>query len=396
MVLGNEVDIMALRQDLVAWFVANKRDLPWRRYPSLYGTWVSEIMLQQTTVQTVIPYFNRFMARFPDVNTLAAADLDDVLHLWSGLGYYRRARMLHQGAGIIASNRAPQLPQSRAEWLAIPGVGDYAAGAIASIGLGEAVPALDANAKRVLTRLWCGDAASAAKLKGSRIVALGTQAVDPDYPGPWNEALMELGSLICRSQAPRCEACPVRKHCQASAAGLANEIPLPVKREKPRDVVLAQLVVFVGGKVLLVPPGTEPIVSPVPAEAIVRQDFSGLHKGLWGFPSSPWLVPAGQNLLDPKKWWGSYSGSSSRGFAGEGPVAAGVVKHTITQFRLKIYVHTCRFRDEHEFAAESCPGLGSILQRHPNMDWLFPFPLQDIPLSRMAVKVLAKAVQPKS
>ena len=156
--------VTAMRRDLLAWYDAEARRLPWRERPSLYGTWISEIMLQQTTVATVIPYWERFMARLPDVGALAAADESEVLTLWSGLGYYRRARSLHQAARQIAADHAGRLPTDAVGWRALPGVGDYTAGAVASIGAGERVPAVDANARRVLTRWLCDSEAAAAEL----------------------------------------------------------------------------------------------------------------------------------------------------------------------------------------------------------------------------------------
>jgi len=231
-------DRMALSADLLAWFAVNRRDLPWRGEGDLYGTWVSEIMLQQTTVQAVIPYWRRFMREFPSIVELARADEAAVLSLWSGLGYYSRARNLHRAARWICAEQDGVLPDRYEEWLSLPGVGTYAAGAIASIGCGEAVPALDANARRVLLRWATTDPEALARLAKShrrRLVdALGAELVPKESPGTWNEALMELGALVCGARRPDCENCPVAKYCSAWLGGWVESVPPVVSTASTR------------------------------------------------------------------------------------------------------------------------------------------------------------------
>jgi A/G-specific adenine glycosylase len=221
-----------LRERLLAWYGRAKRDLPWRRTRDPYAIWLSEVMLQQTRVDTVVPYFERFLARWPTVSSLAEAPIDDVLAAWSGLGYYRRARMLHSGARAIAAARA--FP-SDAEGLArVPGIGRYTAGAVASIAYGEAAPLVDGNVARVFARIFAieDDLRSTRAVK--RLWALATTLVDPRDPGSWNQALMELGATVCTPREPRCVSCPVRPACRARSLGLEGTLPRMKTKAQPR------------------------------------------------------------------------------------------------------------------------------------------------------------------
>jgi len=288
--------VTAMRRDLLAWYDTEARRLPWREHPSLYGTWISEIMLQQTTVATVIPYWERFMARLPDVGALAAADESEVLALWSGLGYYRRARSLHQAARQIAADHAGRLPTDAVGWRALPGVGDYTAGAVASIGAGERVPAVDANARRVLTRWLCGSEAAAAELGESALRRQASVLVDPHRPGDWNQAIMELGATLCRAGSARCDVCSVQGQCRAGQAGIAERVPPPRSMVPIVPVWLTLLVVYHEETVALVPPDANSLQKIAGAGRPVRSDFASLHEGLWGLPCSPWYPwpPAGR------------------------------------------------------------------------------------------------------
>jgi A/G-specific adenine glycosylase len=331
----------ALATDLLAWFATVKRDLPWRQEAGLYGIWISEIMLQQTTVQTVIPYWHRFMARFGNVADLAAAEQSEVLNLWTGLGYYSRARNLHAAARMICAEGG-DLPRTRDQWLALPGVGPYAAGAIASIGLGEAVPALDANARRVLLRWAVTDPEALASLStGARhrlVDALGAELVPSDSPGAWNEALMELGALICGARRTDCLACPVRSHCHAWTGQWIDEVPPPAPSTAAERVWAGLLLVSWRDRLLLVPPSAPPVPCLVRRRKVARADFGGLLQGLWGLPMTQWL--AGQD--DPRLAEASLRAwldlpdelylPTSR-FA-----CRGHFRHGITKYRLKVAV----------------------------------------------------------
>ncbi len=283
----------SLQENLLEWFEANARPLPWRNRPSLYGTWVSEIMLQQTTVAAVIPYWEKFMHQFPNVHALAGASEAEVLASWSGLGYYRRARNLHKAARMVQEDMGGKLPTSRRQWQTLPGVGAYASGAIASIALGEAVPAVDANARRVLSRWFFDDPIMAGNLRPAQLEKMGGQLVVPQQPGKWNEAVMELGATVCRAAAASCEKCPVLDQCKAGLAGVALQIPPSKKSEPAMVIALATLVVRRGDQVLLLPPDHKEALPLAGSWALGRKDTSGLHQGLWNLPASPWY--AGNN-----------------------------------------------------------------------------------------------------
>lgn len=213
-------------RDLLTWFARARRPLPWREARTPYRVWVSEAMLQQTQVATVIPYFRRWLARFPTVEALAAAPLSDVLKAWEGLGYYRRARLLHEGAKVVASQHGGVLPETYDALLELPGVGPYTAAAVASLAFGEPVLAVDGNVKRVAARLFrlCGD------VKVRAVEAhLGPHQPEAEA-GAFNEALMELGATVCTPRSPHCEACPVSAHCEAFQHGQVARFPEPKKR----------------------------------------------------------------------------------------------------------------------------------------------------------------------
>lgn len=204
----------AFRRDLLTWYHAHQRDLPWRRAPSLYKTVVSEFMLQQTQVKTVLPYFARWLEVFPDFAALAAASEDAVLKRWEGLGYYTRARNLHKLARALVT--LPELPRTREAWQALPGIGPYSSAAITSIALGVPAACVDGNVVRILARLTADatphrDSARAAKA----FTALADALIPADAPGDHNQAMMELGATVCHRRAPLCTVCPVRDHCAA-------------------------------------------------------------------------------------------------------------------------------------------------------------------------------------
>jgi A/G-specific adenine glycosylase len=253
-------------------YARGRRDLPWRRTRDPYAIWVSEIMLQQTRVATVIPYWERWMARFPTVDALAAAPLDDVLAAWAGLGYYSRARNLHAGAAAIAERGA--MPSTTAELREVKGIGAYTAGAIASIAYGERAPLVDGNVARVLARVFAieDDVKSAAgakkiwQLAGALMDALPAGAA----PGDLNQGLMELGATVCAPRAPSCLACPLAASCAARAAGRQDELPRLPARKRAADLPLLDrtaLWIEAGGRVLL-----------------ARRSPEGLYGGLWELP----------------------------------------------------------------------------------------------------------------
>jgi A/G-specific adenine glycosylase len=240
----------SLKRDLLAWYRRSRRDLPWRRTSDAYLVWLSEVMLQQTTVKTAMPYFEAFAARFPALADLAGAQEEEVLALWSGLGYYHRARNLLRGARHLVDRHEARFPKTLESALAVPGVGLYTASAVLSIAYGVPLPVVDGNVRRVLSRWfalrgpeWRTDAA---------FYNLADTVLDRKAPGDWNQALMELGATVCSPRKPACPACPVRGHCRAHALGIENELPETRARRAPEDVTVAAALVEQDGRVLLV------------------------------------------------------------------------------------------------------------------------------------------------
>jgi A/G-specific adenine glycosylase len=221
---------------LLAWFRRGARDLPWRRTKDLYAIWVSEIMLQQTQVATVVPYYHRFLTEFPDIASLAAADEQQILRLWEGLGYYRRARQMHAAAQQVVRQHQGRFPTNYDAIRGLPGIGRYTAGAILSIGLDVRLPILEANTIRVLSRLsaYRGDPSSTAGQK--HLWSLAETLLPARQCGAFNQALMELGSTTCTPRSPACGVCPVATHCRALALRLVDQIPTPAKRTNYEEV----------------------------------------------------------------------------------------------------------------------------------------------------------------
>lgn len=240
----------ATRAVLLAWYDRHRRDLPWRRSRDPYAIWVSEVMLQQTTVRTVLPYYASFMERFPTLRSLAEEPEDEVVAAWSGLGYYHRARNLHRGAQAVAERHAGRFPRSLEAALAVPGVGLYTASAVLSIAYGLPLPVVDGNVRRVLARLLA--------LRGPQFLKDGPyydraeELLDRTRPGDWNQALMELGATLCLPRKPACPACPLRQACQARKLGIVAELPQGRARRAPVDVTVAAALVEREGRVLLV------------------------------------------------------------------------------------------------------------------------------------------------
>jgi len=252
---------------LVAWFRANMRPMPWRRRPTPYACWLSEIMLQQTTYEQALPYYRRFLKRFPSVRALAAADEQEVLKAWEGLGYYARARNLAAAAKRVA---AEGWPATREGWLALPGVGPYTAAALASVLDGERTCVVDGNVARVFSRYWhLKDDFKAQPARARLAERLAGLMGDVVNPGDFNQAMMELGALVCTPSSPACEKCPLADGCSARRAGDQDAYP-PVMRRGPIPVRKRTFVIVrdASGRVLM-----------------VRNSEGGLLKGLWELPS---------------------------------------------------------------------------------------------------------------
>ena len=261
----------ARRAALLRWYRKHRRDLPWRRTRDPYAIWVSEIMLQQTRVETVIPFYHRFLERFPTAEALAGAREVDVLAAWSGLGYYRRARNLHAGAARVARDHAGAVPRSLEALRELPGIGAYTAAAIGSIAFDLPAAAVDGNVIRVLAR-WNGRRGRRDDDALKRAVVEHAEALAPGAsPGDWTQALMELGATTCLPRAPLCERCPVSRSCRAAASGRPDRYPEsaavgPVKRER-RVLLLVRR----GGRVLLLPDPADAGATLAPPSSTVRE-----------------------------------------------------------------------------------------------------------------------------
>jgi A/G-specific adenine glycosylase len=303
----------AWKRSLLAWYAGARRELPWRRTRDPYAVWISETMLQQTRVETVIPYYERFLRALPTVASLAEAGEEQVLALWSGLGYYRRARMLHAAARRVASSFAGRIPSDVEGLRRLEGVGAYTAGAVASIAFGRPAAVVDGNVARVLARIFAieDDVKSA---RGSARVWRLAESLVPDGeadPGDWNQALMELGATVCLPRTPRCEACPVREACAARARGLTGVLPRVVPRRPVREVRRIALVATSSTAVLL-----------------ARRRPDALFGGLWEPPSAPHAEGA----------FGALAEALGIGGARTAFEVVGEVTHVLSHRRLRVEV----------------------------------------------------------
>ncbi len=300
------------RQDwqdaLMRWYAAEGRDLPWRQTREPYPVWLSEVMLQQTQVATALPYYERFLARFPSLESLASADEAEVLSLWQGLGYYRRCRNLLAGARFVLEHG---MPSSFENWLKVPGVGQYTAAALASICTGQAVGVVDGNVERVFARFAICSGVGTALHRAAWQWA--QEHVDPKHPGDWNQAVMELGARVCRPRTPLCASCPISAACQAYVDGNPERFPVRPPKRDSVELVRELWIPICSGRVG------------------VRQIPAGeWSEGMWEFP---WVNSDADASADLAK------------LVGVGQVTAfGEVRHTITHHRLRIRVSLCQVK----------------------------------------------------
>lgn len=321
----------ALAADLLVWYDRHRRAMPWRALPGespdAYAVWLSEIMLQQTTVATVGPYFERFLARWPTVRNLAAADLDDVLHAWAGLGYYARARNLHKCAKVVAADHGGRFPDTEAELLKLPGIGPYTAAAVAAIAFGRKATVVDGNVERVMARLFAvTDPLPASK---SRLKELAESLTPDERCGDYAQATMDLGATICSPTNPACGICPWREACDAQAQGIASDLPRKSpKKERPTRYGIAFWLVAEDGSVLL-----------------RRRPEQGLLGGMMEVPSTDWR-----------------EGALPENDTAGAPVAdadwqpvTGQVRHTFTHFHLELCVVTARLDSKPDLGGVWCP-----------------------------------------
>ena len=344
---------------LLAWYAVHQRALPWRGAPDPYHVWVSEIMLQQTQVETVIPYYQRWLAAFPTLGALAAAPQQQVLALWEGLGYYSRARNLHRAAQQVVQAHGGALPRTAEALRTLPGIGRYTAGAIASIAFGQDSAVLDGNVKRVLARAFDFKEDVKAPAGEKKLWALAESLLPPGRAGDYNQAVMDLGATVCRPRLPDCPRCPVNRLCAAYRLGVQHERPVaPRRKAVPHRVHLAA-VVGKRGRVL-----------------IEQRAEGALVGGLWAFPSV--LLPAATatrptTLLRRalREQWGLS--------VKVGPLAQ-TVEHGFTHFSLTVNVHDCAWQ------------AGALKRNGAARKWVRVGELGEYPMGKVD-RVIAKRVE---
>jgi A/G-specific adenine glycosylase len=309
-----------LSRRLLAWYRRNQRILPWRETCDPYRIWISEIMLQQTQVDTVIPYYHRFLKAFPSVSSLARAPLQEVLKVWENLGYYSRARNLHAAAKVIVEKFGGRIPDNLDEIKTLPGIGQYTAGAVLSIAYGKAYPAVDGNIRRILCRLLA-IRKPVDNTKGQKqLFDLAASLVPAKHPGDFNQALMDLGATICKPKYPDCSHCPVAGLCQARLHDLQNILPVTMKNPAiPYRQAAAAVIRNAKGMLL-----------------VVQRPSSGLLASLWKLPGG--FVQAGEDTENSLK--DSVKEELDISIRPGKQLAA--VNHTYTHFRITLHAHECR------------------------------------------------------
>lgn len=323
----------ALRQRLLAWYQNNARPLPWRQTRDPYAIWVSEIMLQQTQVATVIPYFHRFLREFPTAIHLAAAEEQQVLRLWEGLGYYRRARQLHRAAQQIVELYQGRFPDQYDDVLSLPGIGRYTAGAVLSFAFEQPWPILETNTIRTYSRLagYRGDPRSA---QGQRYLWQLAEAWLPaNRARDFNQAMMELGSAICVPRRPNCDVCPVVRLCSSHAQGIQLQIPLAAPRQATEAVEEAFLVLWHRGRVL-----------------VLRRDESSRWAGMWDFPRLSLSTANHENELVQRSL-------DLFGLNISPPAKLITFKHGVTRFRIKLHCFSARLEPNGKTSSQLDPQL---------------------------------------
>ncbi len=344
---------------LLAWYERHARRLPWRDHPSAYRVWVSEIMLQQTRVETVLPYFERWMQRFPSIEALAGASEQDVLQTWEGLGYYSRARNIHRAARVIMEKLDGQIPADRAALEALPGIGRYTAGAIASIAFGQREAALDANIRRVLARVFNVDI-PARSTEGERMLWQFAHSVLPeDRAGDFNQAMMDLGSSICTPRAPACMICPIAEHCAARALGVQEQRPVLEPKQATPHYTVTAAVIRRDGRVL-----------------IAKRPSTGLLGGLWEFPGGK--LEEGETL--PEGLQREISEELDAQVRVGEPF--GIYRHGYTHFKVTLHAFCCDLSQGEPRALHAS-----------EIRWAAPEELTQFPMGKIDRQIAARLLQ---
>ncbi len=346
--------VSVLQSRLLAWYRRYRRRLPWRDDPTPYRVWVSELMLQQTQVKTVVPYFERFFDKFPDVQSLAAAGEQEVLAAWSGLGYYRRAKALHRGASLIVQERDGLLPGTFEEWLTLPGIGRYTAGAIMSIAYGQRYAILDGNVTRVLTRLFLIRGNPKQSEVNKRLWRKSEAILPRRSVSEFNQALMELGALVCTTRNPRCLVCPLEQECKARGKRLERDLPELPSRKASVPVRMAAAVVQRKGRILL-----------------YRRRNEGLMQDLWE-------LPGGTCRREEEPKTGLAREAKERYGLDLSPTKeVAKVKHNIMNRKITLYAFEARLN-------------GKLGPRSSSRTWIPPEGVTELPMSSMTLKILGE------
>jgi|MudIll2142460700_1097286.scaffolds.fasta_scaffold10302_2 A/G-specific adenine glycosylase len=315
---GRKIENKNIQRNLLKWYRKNKRDLPWRRTTDPYAIWVSEIMLQQTQVATVIPYYKNFLKSFPSVRNLARADLSRVLKVWEGLGYYSRARNLHRASQIVSNHYHGEIPDQLKDLRTLPGIGRYTAGAILSIAFNKEAPVLDGNVKRVLSRLF---AIAGSPVRGQTeglLWHLSESLLPKGHASSFNQGLMDLGATTCTPKEPRCSQCPLRDLCKGMASGDPERFPAKPLKKKIPHIEAVSAVILKNGRVLL-----------------QQRPPEGLLGGLWEFPN--WPVEGKKDLKKYLK--GKVKSEIGLEVKSNEPI--GSFQQTFSHFKLTLQVFRC-------------------------------------------------------
>jgi A/G-specific adenine glycosylase len=335
---------------LLKWYQEHGRALPWRGTAEPYSIWVSEIMLQQTRVEAAIPYFQRWMERFPTVEALARASEREVLSLWEGLGYYARARNLRRAAQIVMEGYGGRLPATAKELHRLPGVGRYTAGAIASIAFGRDEPALDGNIQRVLARVFDVTEAADTARGAARLWELAAEHLPRGRAGDYNQALMDLGATICLPREPRCSMCPVNVLCKARKLGLQTERPRKARKKKAPHRVLVAAVIIKRGRVLL-----------------AQRPSRGLLGGMWEFPGAQVRGAPARQLADAIR--------KGYDLKVEGGELLGILRHAYSHFSVTVHAYRCQLL---------------LIPNAKNLRWVRRRDLSQFPMGRVDRQIARK------
>jgi A/G-specific adenine glycosylase len=328
---------------LLTWYHTHGRTLPWRDHPDPYAVWVSEIMLQQTRVETVIPYFEKWMKLFPDVTSLANASEQEVLNAWEGLGYYSRARNLHKAAKVVAEKFNGQLPRDLTELRSLPGIGRYTVGAIASMAFGLDEPTLDGNLRRVFARLFDVNEFADSPVGEKILWELAAQNLPKGEASDYNQALMDLGATICLPRNPRCLLCPLTEPCEARKNGTQELRPVLKPKKAVPHHIHAAAVIFQRGRVLL-----------------VQRPPEGLLGGMWEFPNGRVAENPAEELTKAL-----FAATSLKVRKGE---ELGVIQHAYTHFKVTVHAFRCE--------AVSIP-------KNKNLKWVKLSDLNNFPMGKV-------------